>query len=547
MSAHIDRRSLIRGAGAGAALLSLGSLPALSACSTTSTGTNTAEVNAKVKLPNYIPYPGVKPDLPANDKGVAAGFTSYPANPVAAVASPPGKGGKVTAMTLTYGAVPPAVDRNQYWQELNKRLGTELAINVVPNANYADKVATLVAGGDLPDMMLFFAALKPAQFPALLRAKFADLTELLSGDAVAQFPFLANFPTQSWRNTVYNGGIYGIPIPRGTIGTIVFIREDLVKATGLPRQPQSFAEFRELCRALTDPKKNRWALGNAVDIGGGMLAFLEQMSGAPSQWREEGGKFTHHYETEQAKVALNDLLTLIKDGVFHPDAIGADTVQVKQWLASGAIAINRDGAAAWSGNPPELESVLGAIVPPGRDGGNGVHWTGGGAFGMVAFRKADKARLTELLTIANYLAAPFGTAEHKFRKYGLEGVHHTLNGTDPVLNQHGRTELSVPVNYLSDGPAVLYEPGKAALARAQHAFQEQIMPLSVPDPTVGLISDTQMSKGATLDKRYVDTIRDICAGRKPVSAWDDAVKEWRQNGGDQIRKEYEESFALRNG
>ena len=53
--------------------------------------------------------------------------------------------------------------------------------------------------------------------PELLRAKFADLTEHLSGDAVKEYPFLANLPTESWRTCVFNGGIYGLPVPRAAV------------------------------------------------------------------------------------------------------------------------------------------------------------------------------------------------------------------------------------------------------------------------------------------------------------------------------------------
>ncbi|MGI5288998.1 extracellular solute-binding protein [Nonomuraea polychroma] len=532
MSPRVTRRTLI-----GGALLA----PLLASCSSQSSGTPAPTSNAKAKLPSYIPYSGVKPDLAPTAQGVDAGYLAYPANPVSVITQPPGRGGTVTAMTLTYGAVPPAVGQNTYWQELNKHLGVTLNLNVVPNADYANKLTTVVAGGDLPDLMTFYAALKPPQFPALLRAKFQDLTEFLGGDAVKDYAFLANIPTPSWRNVAFSGGIYGVPVPRGTAGTVMFVRDDLIREKGLERQPKSFEEFRALCKALTDPSRNRWAIGNPETL----LAFLEQMSGAPNMWKEEGGKFTHHYETEEAKQALSDMLTLVKDGVFHPDAVGADTVQVKQWLQAGAIAVNRDGFAAWSTNAPpdtkDPENFSGAILPPGRDGGQGVHWAGWGAFGMVAFRKADKERIAELLRICNWLAAPFGTAEHKFRKYGLPGVHHEQNGADLVLTEKGTTELTVPINYLADAPTVLYEPGKPALTKAQHAFEQQLMPLAVADPSVGLFSETQTSKGAQLDKRYTDTLRDIVAGRKPFSAWDETVREWRSGGGDQIKAEYQKA------
>ncbi|GAA5039184.1 putative aldouronate transport system substrate-binding protein [Thermocatellispora tengchongensis] len=546
MSPHVTRRSLIRGLG-GAALFAALPGPLLAACSTQPAGTSAPSSNAKVRLPSHLPYAGVKPDLAPTTNGVDAGYLTYPADPAAAITQPPGRGGTVTAMTLTYGAVPPAVGQNAYWQELNKRLGATLNLNIVPNADYANKLTTVVAGGDLPDMVFFFAALKPPQFPALLRAKFQDLSEFLGGDAVKEYPFLANIPTPSWRNVTFNGGIYGIPVPRGIVGTVMFVRDDLIREKGLQRQPGSFEEFRELCKALTDTKRNRWALGQPDTL----LPFLEQMSGAPNMWQVENGTFTHHYETEQAKQAISDMLTLFKDGVFHPDSIGSDTVQVKQWLQGGSIAVNRDGFAAWASNAPagvtDPENYVGAILPPGRDGGQGVHWAGGGALGLISLRKAGKERIAELLRICDWLAAPFGTAEHRFRKYGVQGVHHEPSGSDLTLTELGKTEVTVPINYLTDSPQVLYTPGMPALTKTQHAFQQQLVALAVPDPSIGLFSETLNSKLAQLDKHYTDTLRDIYAGRKPFSAWDEAVREWRSRGGDQIKAEFAKAYEEANG
>ena len=37
--------------------------------------------------------------------------------------------------------------------------------------------------------------------------------------------------------------------------------------------------------------------------------------------------------------------------------------------------------------------------------------------------------------------------------------------------------------------------------------------------------------------------QDIIAGRRNVSEWDQIVKDWQANGGEQIRAEYQESIA----
>ena len=41
----------------------------------------------------------------------------------------------------------------QYWAGLNERLGVDLKLQMVRNADYMQKFATTIAGNDLPDML----------------------------------------------------------------------------------------------------------------------------------------------------------------------------------------------------------------------------------------------------------------------------------------------------------------------------------------------------------------------------------------------------------
>ena len=62
------------------------------------------------------------------------------------------------------------------------------------------------------------------------------------------------------------------------------------------------------------------------------------------------------------------------------------------------------------------------------------------------------------------------------------------------------------------------------------------------DPTVGLYSATDGSKGAALTQTFNDSLADILFGKRPVSDLDSLVRDWRTNGGDTIRSEYEQAF-----
>lgn len=538
----IDRRRFL--AGTAGVTLAAAAGPLLSACSSSSTGGDSAAqaaANAGVALPAYVPYTGTKPDLDGSAKGVLAGYFGYPQQRVAGVPGKPAAGGKVTALVNLFTPVPPATGGNPYWQELNRRLGTTLALNMVPDASYLQKLATTLAGGDLPDLVQI--RLDQPQRAPILKAEFADLTEYLSGDAVKKYPFLANIPTDSWRACVYNGGIYALPTPRPVVGSIMFCRDDLIRAKSLNHSPKDFQEFTDLCTGLTDAKNKQWALGFGAAGPLSTWAFVMQMLGAPNEWRAEGGKFVSWFETDEATKAVGDLRTLVKKGVFHPDSFAA-TSDPRVWFGTGKTALNRDGAAAWDILAGTYKVGVGALVAPKYDGGGDArHFAGGPTFALTALKKTgDKKRIDQLLSLANWLAAPLGTEERLFRDYGVEGQDFTFVDGVPTLNDHGKKYVALPLDYLVDGPPFL-GPGDADRVRAQHDYQVRVVPGLVRSAAVGLYSDTDTTKKSQIQKLMQDVLGQIMQGNKPVSAWGEAVKNWRVQGGDKIRAEYEAAYA----
>src|SRR5204862_7695400 len=141
-----------------------------------------------VKLPSYIPLPAVKADLPGTEN-IPDGYLVYPKSTFKSVSATPGAGGEVTWMTYTI--VPnTALADNPGWQEVNKQVGAVLRMQLTPFADYTVRLQTVLAGGELPDVV-YMPTVQPEQ-AQLLQAKFADLTPYLSGDAVKEYPNLAN-------------------------------------------------------------------------------------------------------------------------------------------------------------------------------------------------------------------------------------------------------------------------------------------------------------------------------------------------------------------
>jgi putative aldouronate transport system substrate-binding protein len=72
---------------------------------------------------------------------------------------------------------------------------------------------------------------------------------------------------------------------------------------------------------------------------------------------------------------------------------------------------------------------------------------------------------------------------------------------------------------------------------------KQYEAVGVEDPTIGFYSDSDSRQGLIASQRLGDGVTDIVAGRRPTSDLPGLVQEWRQNGGDQVRKEYEDAMA----
>jgi len=535
------RRTLLGGIGGS---LLLGSSGLLSACGSDSASKNTGTANTSVQLPTYIPYTAVKPDLPGTEQGVDPAFRNFPKERPKSVPEVPGNGEAVSGMAIIYFAAPPGPDSNSYWAGLNERMNVDLQLQMVGNADYVQKYATTIAGNDLPDVVLALLGLAP-NFPQLLDKRFTNLSEFLAGDAVKDYPNLANIPTRTWKSALFNGGIYGIPITRGAIGSYHFIRQDLFEEAGLSPEPKGYDELIETGKALTDPKKRRWAYG----LYNQPRQLLGRMNGEPNIWREEGGKFTNAYETEEFKQTITDLTAMWKSGVMHPDSFNV-AQPFKALFNAGTVAINAaDGYPAWNQyiqdnkNTPGFK--LGLMPVYTRDGSELAQWAlGSGVFSVSSIAKQDNPdRVKMILRVLNYLAAPFGTEEYLYRLYGEEGVDHTVSAEgDPVLTKTGTTNTVIPVRYLSDAPYAIYQPGRPQDADVQHAYQSKMIPTGIANPAVGLYSDTYASKNAGADTDFLNACYEIVQGRQPFAALDDAISKWRKQAGDGMRNEYQEQF-----
>jgi putative aldouronate transport system substrate-binding protein len=499
-------------------------------------------------VPAHVPFTGVKPDLPAGEYGVLAGFYHYPANPPKFINHSMGKGGDITFLLQVGDAPASPLGKNKWWQALNTAVNANLKMNAIESAQYLPKFQTTIAGGDLPDVVQVVTI---ADMPDVLDKDFTDLTPYLAGNAIKEYPGLASIPTATWQISTLDNRIWGIAQPRESTGQIASTRGDLLKGFGISSNSPELSngqDFLNLCKELTDTKRSRYAIGEQPNTW--VLNAVLEMMDAPNVWKVEGGKFTSVNETDQMKDALTQVTAMWKAGYIHPDSFttpGSNYI----WWSGGITSIYFQGFSGWS-SYASLNPTwdIGVLTAPKWNGGGIANkaLSVAGYSAYVGLKKAKTDRVKEILSVLDYVAAPFGTQEFLSVNYGVKDVDYTLNGSDPVTTDTGKTDRLYDIQYCgAQGRVNLYVPGNDALVKAQHDYLVKVMPTGVANPTQGLYSPTASSKGATANKNLQDVESDIIQGRKPISVWDDAVKAWMQAAGSAEATEYEQAYAKANG
>ena len=526
-----SRRTFLT-AGLGAAALA-----GLAACSDGSGGTAPDGGSTGAGTPpTYVPYAGVEPDLSEQEGRTSNGFFAYPADPQRYSTTTPGDGRPIAAMVPTAFAIPPTMNQNQFWQELNERLGSELQITATPSAEYDARFATTVAGDSLPD---FFYVGSTQSLPQFMAAKAADLTDHLAGDAINDYPALANLPTASWRECIFEGRIRAIPIQRGLMAQpAVLVRADLLAERGVSETPASFEDLATLSSQLTGG--NTWAWGSFP------LGYVRSMLDIPSFWVIDGEEFGASLQDERHQDALEAVRRLQEAGTINPDAAVAPSSTLKDWFGAGTSILHNDSFVAWFSLYNQYSTVEGLQIQAypviGFDGGIGTQMINKPNVGITAISAESADRVETLLKVADYHAAPFGTEEYLFIHYGIEGTHYDLDGTDPTVTERA-SDINIGSIYISDASRVIYSAKRQETVQAAWDWQLAVSEKSFVDPTSGLYSETASQKLVSLRTNLQNAETDIILGRRAVSDWPAAVEEFMSGGGNQILDEYKAAHA----
>ncbi|PYC79727.1 Tat pathway signal sequence domain protein [Streptomyces tateyamensis] len=544
MTTELNRRRLLTAGASIAGAVTMA--PLLSACgggAHQKTGANTAS-GLKAALPAYLPSTALKPDIPSvaggPDAATDPGFASYPASPVATVSGPPGRGGSYTAVTPLWGTVPQP--GNSFYQAMDNALGVNLTIKPADGNNYNTIVPTMTAARKLPDWVNLPAWWNPNfNTGELAGTQLADLTPHLSGDNIKKYPNLAALPTGAWQAGVWGDKLYGIPCFATGFPApgAIFHRRDVLESRGITAdQVKSAEDLMNLGRELTDAKRGVWAFED-------VWTYFFTSFGAPRKWKVDGGKLVHLFETQEFLEALDWHYRLATSGYMHPDALAGDTNSSTRFYAGKSL-ITGDGTGAWtladyqSGIAADPKYRRGAFNSFAADGRSKPVLYMGAPSSMISYLNASLKpdQIEELLAVANYLAAPYGSAEYTLVNFGVEGTHYNRVNGVPTFTDEGKKDVQVTTyNFLASSPAVISNPGGDVVTKDYSAWQAaNVRTLAKPPFWAMNYSMPQELAAAEAAQAVNDTIIDCYHGKKKVSDVQAAVSTWKSGQGDRLKR-----------
>lgn len=472
----------------------------------------------------------------------------HPDDYVSAVEQPPADGGTTSSFQILWGPPVPGRDRNVVWQELEKRLGVErLDARMAPDASFGDRLATLLASGDLPDFV-YIQDSDPNAVRAITDGAFLPLNEYLEGDRVLDYPNLATTEEQAWIDSAYDGNLIGVPMPTPARDNLVVLRLDAMKEVGATEVPDNGEDLKDLWLELAQLGE----VGGRRVWGHGALepSTFEPLHDLGQDFQLQDGRVTHKYLLPQYEDHLAFMRELWEGGFFHPDALG----QVDPELFQQGQQLHYEASFAGFYWIPDQGRINGCaqVVPdaeflhfamPSVDGGVGRHRLEKGYGGRVcipADRADDPERVRELLRICDFYRSPFGSEEALFLEQGVEGRQFEFDEEGTIVPLEGAPEeghvtwLGLGKNQVNQLPVI----NEDLLDNIRTTFEQTTRSgeLSAVDT---LISSEYARQNAKLTEIHRDFYNAVVSGRRPVSDVSAFQEEWLEAGGRLVLEDFE--------
>jgi putative aldouronate transport system substrate-binding protein len=449
----------------------------------------------------------------------------------------------------------PIADHPRIMERFEKQFDVDIEVWNVENASYDEQMNLKFAANEIPDFFrTSIGNLQKYVDQGLLMpidpARFEKNMPVWSKIVNAQYP--------DWKKLyTINGKLWALPmdVQKPSRGPAIY-RGDWLEKLG-KNIPTTLVEFQDVVYAFAnnDPdgngKKDTYGLSaSGMNMVYGAYGYI------PAQWNEKNGQLVYSSIQPELKEALGVLAQYYKDGVLSPEFITGEN-KGGYWAVSHAFAEGQIGFtghasdyhynAHQNANVIELQKLFptatiawGSPVtgPAGKKGlAAGAKISGlMSVFGAQV--ENDLSKFDKWCEIQEWIAQ---SADNYLMAYGgpVGELWNWSNGVDSSI---------VPLD--NDGTLFSREGGHTLLANvyADNIMIHQSAIMFREREWNGMYEDGLSSEllislpssplySAELSKIESEARIAIILGEKPLSYFDDFVKEWKAAGGDQLTKE----------
>lgn len=430
-----------------------------------------------------------------------------------------------------------AVDSsNPILQEIEKKTNTKLNINWVPFSSIAEKTKVMLASGDLSELTLVMNIFDSQVVQMATSGAFWDITPYIK-----DYKNLNALPKIIWDNAKIKDKNYGVPRPRPLEGAWgAQLRKDWLDKLGL-KVPETMDEVYNVLKAFTekDPDGNGKAdtvglAGEVVPDGMGSLGWIEHVfTGSPGGWKLQNGQLIPSILDPGQKKALEWLRKAYEEKVLVQDFAVLKSTQSRELYMGG-----KAGMLGSALNPQWLFTDAMRKIDPKADSYPLTYLMGpegkfaikdSGTFGMYVIPKTvPEAKMKKLLA---FMDQAISEEIDDLSRYGFPEKHYTVKDGFKTATEQAKTDNIPDISnnllqlfqkydkyaraYYNGIPKEYYDRNKKVIDDRE-AF-------STPDPSLGLISQTNLTAGPDLFKKVQDMKVKVIMGKEPLSAWDDLI------------------------
>lgn len=481
--------------------------------------------------------------------------------------------GKIEVSMIRYIYGTPAPLDGPGLKMIDEKFNFDYKPMLVPEADYIEKLSTVIAGGDIPDIIVF--KIGDSNFYKWAgQGAFLPLDDLVTSPDYKTFSYV---PESSWNLGRVSGKLFAIPQYYPPYSLTPSIRQDWLDKLGL-KMPTSYDELKQVALAFTqkDPtgqgrKTYGIAVGRDINPGYAMGAYWDD--GYWSQ-KDDKGRLIPGTITDANKARIQFLADLWAEGAVTRDFAVIDWATTNKEFYSGKAGIfigaprgmSQDYMAALLQIDPGAKPVpIPPFVAPDKSQGF-LRAAGAGALTALSAKLTGNDDKTKrILAFLDYCRIPYSQDQQvpsnpdwDWINGGQGKGYEVKDGKSVTLDSSTSPKGLSPMPYLVDVTSWPKKPedidyklgygSQPIMAAWAGALQDMWTKYPGADnPTNGIVSQTDQLKGTEISDYMSGEFTKMIAGQRGMDTWDKLKQEYLDKGGEQIIQETNDGLAKRNG